>query len=136
MTRFQALPCGASNKSMLHSHHQRASHQRDPVLSYVRLTGDGPVNSGVGPLCLKESCMSQRNWQTTLRILLLAAVVILIVSLSNCARKKSGIYVAKDLHPAPFIELKSDGTFYVQRATGGGVSGTYEVDGDTERKMS
>ena len=75
--------------------------------------------------------MSQRNWQTTLRILLLAAVVILIVSLSNCARKKSGIYVAKDLHPAPFIELKSDGTFYVQRATGGGVSGTYEVDGDT-----
>ena len=79
--------------------------------------------------------MSQRIWQKAHRTLLLVLVVMVTVSLSDCARKRSGVYVAKDLtangHFNPYIELKSDGTFYNQRAPGNGSSGTYEVSEST-----
>jgi hypothetical protein len=75
--------------------------------------------------------MSQRIWQNAHRTLLLVVVVILTVSLSDCARKRSGVYVTKDGRSTPYMELKSDGTFYVQSVPGKSSSGTYEVEGNT-----
>ena len=79
--------------------------------------------------------MSHRIWQNAHRTLLLVVVVILTVSLSDCAKKRGGVYVTKDVttdgHFNPYIELKSDGTFYIQRAPGKSSSGTYEVEGNT-----
>ena len=75
--------------------------------------------------------MSQRIWQNARRTLLLVVVVILTVSLSDCASKRSGVYVNKDSRSPLYIELKSNGTFYIQSGPGKSSSGTYEVEGTT-----
>jgi hypothetical protein len=75
--------------------------------------------------------MSPGNSQIAQRLLILVLLAIVTIGLSSCEKKRTGVYVTKDLHPAPYIELKPDRTYYIERVPGKSSSGTYEVDGNT-----
>jgi hypothetical protein len=64
--------------------------------------------------------------------LLLAALVVLGAAMSGCSKDKrsaiAGRYVSEK-NDKDYIELKTDGTFFIQEGSMG-QTGTYEIDGD------
>ena len=56
------------NKSLDRSHRQRASHQADPVLSWARVAGGGPVNSTVIPRISEVLRMDKIFWSIAIGV--------------------------------------------------------------------
>ncbi|GAB6172977.1 hypothetical protein JCM15765_24550 [Paradesulfitobacterium aromaticivorans] len=73
---------------------------------------------------------AERNGSTMKRLLWLTLVLIMLNTLTGCAKTVSGTYVDVKNNKS-YLELKSDGTWYLQDDYGHGYTGKYTIDGNT-----
>ena len=65
----------------------------------------------------------------TSRLVNLTVISVILMAFAGCQNKgPSGKYISEK-NPKDYLELKSDGTFYIQEG-GMGVTGKYEIEGD------